>query len=250
MRPDGPEAQAASTSPPGLPAASRRLFVLGGLLAVIALFLAFERAGWVGLDAWRAHQQAILGWTAAHPLGAAAGYLLLTIVGVACLLPVAALMMVVAGALFGLPAGIVLASVATAFGSLAAFVAARLIFRDGVRRRLGPRLARIEAGVARDGIWYLLALRLTPVVPSFIVNLAMGLTPMPALRFLWVSQLGMLLSVILYVNAGTQLAQLQRLEDVLSPGLIQALTLLALVPWLGRLLFNRLRAARAGSHTR
>ena len=235
----------------------RRGALVAVLVAVAALFFVAERAGWIGLDAWRTHQRAALIWTAHHPLLSAALYGFVTILAVGCALPVAALMMVVAGALFGLPAGIVLASVATALGSLLAFLVARVLARDAVRRRLGARLAPIEAGVRRDGIWTLLALRLTPVVPGFMVNLAMGLTPMPALRFLWVSQLGMLLSVILYVNAGTQLARIEHLNDVLSPGLVLALSLLALAPWLSRTLFTRLRAGfnrlrgdRGGSRTR
>lgn len=224
------------------------VLVLLGLGLGVCLLL--ERSGWLGLEAWRLHQRALQAWAAAHPLSTAAAYVAITAIGVACLLPVAALAMVVAGALFGLPAGVVLASVATALGSLLAFLGARLVLRETLRARLGQRLAPIEEGVRRDGIWYLLALRLTPVVPAFIVNLALGLTTMPASRFLWVSQLGMLLSVVLYVNAGTELARVTRLDEVLGPGMVAALSLLALAPWLGRLLFNRLQAARGDSRIR
>jgi len=138
------------------------------------------------------------------------------------------------GAVFGLFWGTVIISFASTIGATLAFLMSRFLLRDWVTRRFGQRLAAIDAGVRREGALYLFTLRLVPVFPFFLINLLLGLTAMKARTFYWVSQLGMLAGTVVYVNAGTQLARLDSLSGILSPGLLGAFALLGIFPLLAR----------------
>ena len=134
-------------------------------------------------------------------------------------------------------------SLAATVGGTLAFLCTRYLFRDWVRQRFGDRLATVNRGVERDGACYLLALRLVPFVPFFLVNLGMGLTPMRVRTFLWASLLGMVPGTFLYVNAGTELGRLTSPLGILSPNVLLSLTLLGVVPLVLRRLVpsNRFR---------
>ncbi len=163
---------------------------------------------------------------------------------VALSLPVAVWMTLAAGTLFGFWGALVLVSFASAIGATLAFLAARYLLRDWVRTKLGRRAERIEDGLRRDGAFYLFTLRLIPVIPFFAVNLLMGLTPISARRFYWVSQAGMLAGTAVYVNAGTQLARIDSLSDIVSPALLGSFALLGLFPWIARAVLGRLKRRR------
>jgi pyruvate/2-oxoglutarate dehydrogenase complex dihydrolipoamide dehydrogenase (E3) component/uncharacterized membrane protein YdjX (TVP38/TMEM64 family) len=162
-------------------------------------------------------------------------------------LPIAVWMTLAAGALFGLWWGTLLVSFASSIGATVAFLSSRYFLRDWVTSKLGSRAQAIDAGLAKDGDFYLFSLRLIPILPFFVVNLLMGLTTMKSWRFYWVSQLGMLAGTIVYVNAGTQLSQLNSLSDITSPELVMSFVALALLPWLTRrvLAFYQRRKAYA-----
>jgi pyruvate/2-oxoglutarate dehydrogenase complex dihydrolipoamide dehydrogenase (E3) component/uncharacterized membrane protein YdjX (TVP38/TMEM64 family) len=156
-------------------------------------------------------------------------------VGVTALsLPGAAILTLAAGALFGLGTGLVLVSFASSIGATVAFLVARYLARDAIEKRFPTQLKTINAGIAKEGSLYLLTLRLVPLVPFFLINLLMGLTQMRVRTFYWVSQLGMLLGTVVYVNAGTQLSKIQSLNQIVSPILVISLALLALFPWLAK----------------
>ena len=149
-------------------------------------------------------------------------------------LPGAAIMTLAGGAVFGLLWGTVLVSLASTLGATVAFIVSRYILREGIQRRYGDRLKAINAGIERDGAFYLFTLRLVPAFPFFIINLVMGLTPMRTLTFALVSQLGMLPGTIVFVNAGTQLARIDSLQGILSPALIGSFVLLGLFPFIAK----------------
>jgi pyruvate/2-oxoglutarate dehydrogenase complex dihydrolipoamide dehydrogenase (E3) component/uncharacterized membrane protein YdjX (TVP38/TMEM64 family) len=148
------------------------------------------------------------------------------------------------GALFGLALGTLIVSFASSIGATLAFLVSRYLLRDVVQARFGERLRPINEGVARDGAFYLFSLRLVPVFPFFLVNLLMGLTPIRTGIFYLVSQVGMLLGTIVYVNAGTQLAGIDSLSDVASPGLLASFVALGLLPWLGRWIMAGIKRRR------
>ena len=148
------------------------------------------------------------------------------------------------GALFGFWAGLLIVSFASTIGATLAFLAARYLLRDSVQTRFGARLATINDGLARDGAFYLFTLRLIPVVPFFAVNLLMGLSTMKARTFYWVSQLGMLAGTAVYVNAGTQLAQINSLSGIVSAPLLASFAALGLFPWAARWVIARVQARK------
>lgn len=228
------------------PANPRRLRArLGVAVVLVALVVGFFALGLnrlVGLEALRANQQSLAAVVAAYPLLAPLSYGLLY-AGIAALsLPLNVPLALGAGALFGLWEGALVASFASATGATLALLSSRFLFRDAVQRRFGRRLADVEEGIRRDGVFYLLTLRLMPVVPYTVVNLLFGVTGISAWRFYWVSQVGMFPAALVYVNAGTQLNQVHGLSDILSSRLVMSLLLLAVLPLLARFIVARARA--------
>jgi len=168
-------------------------------------------------------------------------------------IPGAALMTLIAGAVFGLSQGLLIASFASSIGASLAFLMSRLLLKDWVQSKFSTYLNTINQGIKKDGPFYLFTLRLIPAVPFFAINLLMGLMPISLWRFYWVSQLGMLAGTAVYVNAGAEFAALLNqggeggfsLVGIMTPGLLGALVLLAIFPWIARALIQRLQQQRA-----
>ncbi|MDE2276830.1 MAG: FAD-dependent oxidoreductase, partial [Burkholderiales bacterium] len=219
----------------------KRWWVLGGLLA---LFFGLDLGRFLSLAAVKSSQADLQAWRAARPLLAAliffAGYVAVT----ALSLPGAAVMTLAAGALFGLGWGTLIVSFASSIGATLAFLAARWVLGDWVQSRFGERLAALNTGIAQEGGFYLFTLRLVPAVPFFVINLAMGLTAIRPWTFYWVSQLGMFAGTLVYVNAGTQLAHIDSLSGIVSPGVLGSLVLLGVFPLFARKLTDRFKARR------
>ncbi len=213
---------------------NKKWWLVGLLALMVVLFFAFGLQRYLSLSAIKDQQASLEAWRAASPVTAALIFFGIYIAVTALSLPGAAVLTLVGGALFGLGWGTLIVSFASAIGATCAFLASRWLLRDWVQQRFAERLAKVNQGVEKDGAFYLFTLRLVPVVPFFIINLAMGLTPIRVLTFYWVSQLGMLAGTLVYVNAGTQLAQVDSLSGVLSPGLLASLVLLGIFPLLAR----------------
>jgi pyruvate/2-oxoglutarate dehydrogenase complex dihydrolipoamide dehydrogenase (E3) component/uncharacterized membrane protein YdjX (TVP38/TMEM64 family) len=222
----------------------RKLAVLVVIVALIGSFFIFDLGQYLSLAALKAQQAALNAQVAANPWQAAGLFFIGYVAVTALSLPGAALMTLLAGALFGLLEGLVLASFASTLGASLAMLSSRFLLRDWVQGSFGKRLASIDAGVEREGAFYLFALRLVPVFPFFLINLAMGLTRLPLRTFWWVSQLGMLPGTLVFVNAGRELGQLESLGGILSPGLLGAFVLLGLFPLIARKLLDLLKARR------
>lgn len=210
------------------------MLLIAAIALAVVLFFALGLHRQLTLEGLQRAHGALLEQRAQAPVLMASAYMLLYVLVTALSLPGAAVLTLAGGAIFGVGLGTLLVSFASSLGALLAFLVARTLLRDLVRRRFGRQLAPIEAGVARDGVFYLLSLRLAPVFPFFLVNLLMALTPMRAASFYLTSQIGMLPGTLVYVNAGTQLAQLRGLGGILSPPLLVSLLLLALFPWLAK----------------
>ncbi|MFD1383206.1 FAD-dependent oxidoreductase [Rhodanobacter aciditrophus] len=183
-------------------------------------------------------------WRDQQPVFASLLFFILYVVATALSFPGATILTLAGGALFGLAWGLTLISFASAVGATIAFLLSRFLFRDWVQKRFQQRLKTINQGVEKDGGFYLFTLRLVPVFPFFLINLVMGLTPIRTWTFYWVSQVGMFLGTAVYVNAGTQLAQLESLRGVLSVELILSFVLLGLFPWLAKLIISGLQKRR------
>ena len=211
--------------------------------AVVSFFL-FDLNQYLSVAALKSGLANFESLKASHPVLTIGGFLGAYIAVTALSLPGATILTLAAGALFGLLWGTVLVSLASTTGATLAFLGARYLFRDGVQKKFSQRLKKINEGVQKDGAFYLLTLRLVPVVPFFIINLVMGLSPLPVRTFFAASMVGMLPGTIVYVNAGTQIAQINSLSDVLSPGLIASLALLAIFPLLARTIIQFIKARK------
>ncbi len=212
------------------------------LVAAVVAFFAFDLGRFLTLDALKAQQAAIDGYYRANPLATAAIFFAAYVAVTGLSLPGAAIMTLAGGAVFGLLWGTVLVSFASSIGATIAFLASRFLFRDAVQSKFGAQLGAFDRGIERDGAFYLFTLRLVPVFPFFVINLLMGLTKLRTWTFYWVSQLGMLLGTLVYVNAGTQLARIESLRGILSPGLVGSFVLLGLFPLIAKMLVDALRA--------
>ncbi len=214
-----------------------RIVVLVALVTVVAAFFALGLQRYLSLEFFQSQRAAIDAYHQAHPAQTAATYFAIYVAVTALSLPGAAIMTLAGGAVFGFTVGLVLVSFASSLGATLAFLSARFLLRDWVQQRFGARLAPLNAGIEREGAFYLFALRLVPVVPFFLVNLALGLTRIGTGTFYWVSQLGMLAGTAVFVYAGTQLGQFR-----VSPGLLLAFALLGVFPLVAKRVLDALEA--------
>ena len=227
---------------------SRSAYSRAALLALIvaAIALAFSSgvADFLTIDTLKARRSELATMLENRPLAVAGTYFLVYVTVAALSIPGAAVMTLAGGAIFGFLTGLVIVSFASVLGAVLAFLGSRYLFRDWVARRFGRQLDAINRGLERDGIFYLLFIRMNPVFPYFLVNLAMGLTRIGVLKFALVSQIGMLPATIVYVNAGTQIARIRSLSDIASPTLIGSLLLLSLFPLIAKFAADWLRRRR------
>jgi len=216
-----------------------RLALVVVIVALIAAFFAFGLDRYFTLEFFKSQQAAIDAYTRANPLQAAAAYFAVYVVVTGLSLPGAAVMTLIGGAIFGLLWGTVIVSFASSIGATLAFLASRLLLRDWVQGKFGDKLKPINSGVEKEGAFYLFALRLVPAFPFFVINLAMGLTPIRTWTFYWVSQVGMLAGTIVYVYAGTTLGEFR-----ISIELLAAFTLLGIFPLFAKKALDVIHARR------
>ena len=222
-----------------------KALLVAAVALAIGLFFITDLGGYLTLETLQEQRAAIDAFYGDHTLLTVAIYGGVYIVVTALSLPGAAVMTLAGGAIFGLLWGTVIVSFASSIGATLAFLVARFLFRDTVQKRFGEQLRKVNEGIRRDGPLYLFLLRLVPIFPFFIINLVMALTPMKTLTFYLVSQVGMLAGTIVYVNAGTQLVQIESPGDILSPGLIGAFVLLGLFPFIARGIARFIQRRRA-----
>lgn len=212
--------------------------------AGIGMFFHFNLHQLLTLDGLKGSMDQFNQYKAQSPLLVIGGFFLLYVVVTALSLPGAAILTLAAGALFGLVEGLLVASFASTIGATLAFLVSRYLLRDTIKKRFPERLAAIDKGVDKEGAFYLFTLRLVPVFPFFLINLLMGLTAIKSWTFYWVSQIGMLAGTFVFVNAGTQLAQIERLSGILSLDLILSFALLGVFPLIAKAILNVFKKRR------
>lgn len=217
------------------------LLVIAGLVAGYFLFGLDEVLTLANI---KARQAEFIAWRDSAPILASCLFFVFYVVVTALSLPGAVLMTLVAGAVFGLIWGFVLVSFASTIGATLAFLVARYLLRESVQQKFGERLGAINRGIEREGAFYLFTLRLVPIFPFFLINILMGLTPITTLTFYWVSQLGMLPGTLVYMNAGTQLGQIETVSNILSPDLLLSFALLGIFPLIAKRVLSFLRKKR------
>lgn len=222
----------------------KKFIIIAAIVGLIASYFIFDLGSYLTLDGIKQVSGQVSGFYEENPALVLGGFFAIYVAVTAASLPGAAIMTLAAGALFGLMTGTILVSFASTIGATLAFLASRYVLRDTMESRFGERLKGINVGLERDGAFYLFTLRMIPYVPFFVVNLVFGLTRIKTFTFAWVSQIGMLLGTIVYVNAGTRLAQIEDLSDLLSPALLISFLLLAAVPWIAKGIIGLIRARK------
>jgi dihydrolipoamide dehydrogenase len=212
----------------------KKILIVGCIVIFLVLFFVFDLHQILTLAQLKARQEAFYQYYLNHRLLTLGGYFVLYVLVTALSLPGAAVMTLAGGALFGFWPALIVVSFASTIGATLAFLVSRFLLRDWVQDKFGGRLKAINDGINKEGGFYLFTLRLVPLFPFFVINLVMGLTPMRTWTYYWVSQVGMLAGTAVYVNAGTQLGQIESLGGILSPGLLLSFALLGVFPLLAR----------------
>jgi len=220
----------------------KKIVLVGCILLLVGLFFAFNLDQYMRLSFLKESRETFRALYAQHTVLVLGGFFLLYVGVTALSLPGAAVMTLAAGALFGFWAGLVLISFASTLGGTLACIVARYLFRGWAREKLGAWLNRIDSGIRREGAFYLLTLRLIPVVPFFLINLGMALTSMRLLTFYWISQVGMLPGTAVYINAGKQLGEISSTSDIFSADLILSFLILGIFPLAVKKVVNLIRA--------
>jgi len=217
----------------------KKILIVVVLAALVGALFVFDAQQYLSPEFYQT-------WFSKQPLLTGLMFFVIYVVMTALSIPGAAAMTLIGGAIFGFGWGLLLISFASSLGATLAFVISRLLFKDWVQSRFKEHLKTINAGIEKDGAFYLFTLRLIPLVPFFVINLVMGLMPIRAVTFYWVSQLGMLAGTAVFVNAGAQLGQLDdlSLSGILTPGILGSFVLLAAFPWLARTVLNRFKNKR------
>jgi uncharacterized membrane protein YdjX (TVP38/TMEM64 family) len=208
----------------------KKLLLLVLIAAFIAAFWVFRLDRYVSLSYIKESSERFRELYAEHRAAVIVVYFLVYVATTSLSLPGAAVLTIAGGALFGLLTGTIIVSFASAIGATLACFASRFLLRDWVQGKFGDKIAKVNEGIEKEGAFYLFTLRLIPIFPFWVINLVMGLTGMTLWQFYWVSQLGMFAGTIVYVNAGKELAKIESLKGILSPGLIISFVILGLFP--------------------
>ncbi|ENL6070245.1 hypothetical protein VCSRO155_0600 [Vibrio cholerae] len=204
--------------------------IIAIVLIAIAALLVTQFSQYLTLDVAKAKQAELANYIDAHLLQAALIYFVVYVLLTAFSIPGATVVTLLGAALFGFWLSLLLASFASTIGATLAFLSSRFLLRDWVQAKFADKLQTINQGIERDGAFYLLSLRLIPIFPFFLINLVMGLTPISTWRYYWVSQLGMLPGTAVYLNAGTQLAEISSLGQIVSLPVLASFVLLGVFP--------------------
>lgn len=225
----------------------KKVAVVVIVVGVVAVFKILGLGQYLTLSYIKSSQARFSALYTDHRLMVVAAYMVIYILVTSLSLPGAAIMTLAGGALFGLLTGAVIVSFASTIGATLACVVSRFVLRECVQKKFGDKLKVVNEGIEREGAFYLFTLRLIPIFPFWLINLVMGLTRMPLRTFYWVSQVGMLAGTIVYVNAGKELAKIDSLSGILSPGLILSFVVLGLFPITTKKLLNLYKSRKSAS---
>ncbi len=221
-----------------------KIIIVLVVIGLIALFKILNLGDYFSLSYIKESQERFQLLYSENSISVIAGYMVIYIIATSLSLPGAAVLTLAGGALFGLVTGTIIVSFASTIGATLACFVSRFILRDWIQKKFGEKLKAVNEGVDKEGALYLFTVRLIPVFPFWLINLVMGLTKMPMKTFYWVSQVGMLAGTIVYVNAGKELAKIDSLSGILSPGLIFSFVLLGLFPILTKKLMELYKKKR------
>ena len=218
-----------------------RILIVGLIVAALVSYFLFDLDQYLTLEYVQSSLADIRAFKDENFALAATSYFVAYVVITGLSIPAAIIVTLMGGAIFGLFWGTLLASFGSSIGATLAFLATRFLLQDWVQHKFGDYLAPLNRGMKKDGNFYLFSIRLVPVLPFFVVNLLMGLTRIPALSFYLISQVGMLPSTAVFVNAGSELAQITSVTGLISLPLLASFVLLATFPFLAKIILARVQ---------
>ncbi len=221
-----------------------RIGLIAFICAIVIAYRWFGLGQYLSLDSLKSHQASIHSYYLENPGLVAGIFALAYIISTALSLPGAIILTLAGGAIFGLGLGVILVSFSSTIGATFAFLASRFLLRDFVQGKFKDKLAKVNQGIEKEGAFYLFTLRLVPIFPFFLINLVMGLTPIRAVTYFFVSQLGMLPGTAVYVNAGTQLAQIDSLKGILSLKLLLSFALIGVLPLMSKWIIGAINSQK------
>jgi len=213
------------------------------ILAVIfatlfGAFFYFDLQQYINLQNLKEQKDALQQLYITQPVAISAAYFVIYVLVAALALPAAAIITLAGGAIFGFWHGLVLVSFASTIGATIAFILTRYLFHDAIQKKFGSQLENVNKGIETEGAFYVFGMRLVPLIPFVVVNSLLGLTKLKTSTFYWSSQLGMLIGTAVFVNAGTQLAEIDNLGDILSIKLVLSFVLLGVFPIIAKHVLN------------
>ncbi len=226
----------------------KKIIIIAFIIALIVAFKLLNLGEYFTLEFLKESRERLVALYQENPLLLIGAFSAIYILSTALSLPGATVLTIASGALFGLIIGTLVVSISSTIGATAACLASRFLLRDWVQSRFSDRLKKINDGIEREGKLYLFTLRLVPVFPFWLINLAMGLTGLPLRTFAWVSMLGMLPGTIIYVNAGREIASINSPKEIMSPGVIISFVLIGVFPLITKKVVNLIRKKRGIEH--
>lgn len=225
--------------------AKKKLLIIAAVISLIIIFKLLNLGQYLNLSYLKESQETFQSYYHQHQALTICMYMVMYITATALSLPGATILTLAGGALFGLVTGTIIISFASTIGATLACIVSRYLLQEWVQKKFGDKLEKINQGMEKEGAFYLFTLRLVPVFPFFIINLAMGLTKLPVRTYYWVSQLGMFPATVVYVNAGRELGKIDSLSGILSPGLLFSFVLLGVFPLAAKKILGRVRRTRS-----
>ena len=222
-----------------------KIILAAFIVAIIAAFFIFDLGQYFSLEYLKEQKSVLAEFYANNPVGVSALFFLVYVAFAALALPAAAILTLAGGAIFGFWHGLVLVSFASSIGATIAFLLTRFLFGEAIEKKFGDKLSTINQGIEKEGAFYVFGLRFVPLLPFFVINSLLALTKLKTLTFYWASQLGMLVGTAVFVNAGTQLAQISSISDILSPKLFLSFVLLGVFPIIAKYALSWLKQTKS-----
>ena len=202
------------------------IFIIG----LIVVFKVFNFGEYLTLSYIKDSQEKLMILYNEHPAAVIASYMIIYILTTSLSLPGAVVLTIAGGALFGLLVGTLVVSFASTIGATLACFVSRFLLRDWIQDKFADRIQKVNEGIEKEGAFYLFTMRLIPVFPFWMINILMGLTKIPLIKFYWISQVGMLPGTVVYINAGKEIAKIESLKGILSPSLLISFALIGIFP--------------------
>jgi len=224
-----------------------KIILVAIIAAIFASFFIFDLQQYFSLEFLKSQKDALNALYAEKPILVAGAFFLTYVLFAALALPAATILTLAGGAIFGFWTGLLLVSFSSTIGATLAFIFTRFLFHDAIQAKFGDRLQAMNEGIEKEGAFYVFGMRLVPIFPFVMINSLLALTKLKTWTFYWASQIGMLAGTAVYVNAGTQIAQIDSLAGIANPKLIGSFVLLGVFPIIAKKTLNFIKSRKSAA---